>query len=58
MHLAYQCLQIQLSNFSQVETAGEGEEKVDGDGEEELAEVLPPPCIDLQEFKLKVDGRL
>jgi len=35
--------------------AGEGEEKVDGDGEEEPAEVLPPACIDLQEFKLKVD---
>ena len=43
-----------MFNFSQIETAGEGEEKVDGDGEEEPAEVLPPACIDLQEFKLKV----
>ena len=58
MHLAYQCLKIHLFNFSQVETAGEGEEKVEGDGEEEPAEVLPPACIDLQEFKLKVGRRL
>ena len=56
LHFAYQWLQ--WSNFSQIETAGEGEEKVDGDKEEEPAEVLPPPCIDLQEFKLKVGRRL